>query len=264
MENFSEALAEFLCGVFPDIDQAQLDEIATRSDVKFRARMKANKRSMKKFKRTGHLAPSKYLKKYGDRWRNLKEEWEVKSTTRKDVKPEDKMETGEKWVGKKKPKPINELSTKTLNQYQIRAYVNKKETERHRDYYKRGAEFWDKEKDTTRVKNNQKDADNADRIVQKRERGMSSAFDAKMRNRKYTKANREAAEIRRVDEATTMTAKGAAKWERKTKNKIKKNALRNTDAKKEMRNNDVPFTSVPYGMNAGMRMHSEDTITNED
>ena len=73
MDNFAQDLQEFLhsiCDVVGD-EAIELDEIAVRATQKFGARMKANKRVGKK------LTPSKYLKKYGNRWHSLKDEVEL-------------------------------------------------------------------------------------------------------------------------------------------------------------------------------------------
>lgn len=72
MDNIAQDLFEFLStleleGVEEGVD---LEEAAINATAKFRSRMKANRKGGKR------LPPSKYLKKYGSAWMNLKNEFE--------------------------------------------------------------------------------------------------------------------------------------------------------------------------------------------
>lgn len=74
MKTLPQALTEFLCDVFPEEDAVQLEEVAARAVAKFKARVKAHKHK-------SHLTPSKYLRKYGQRWHSLKDETELDGNT---------------------------------------------------------------------------------------------------------------------------------------------------------------------------------------
>lgn len=67
MSDISKELLEFLHTV-DGVEDVDLAEAVGNATAKFNSRLKANKRVGKR------LTPSKYLKKYGNRWHNLKEE----------------------------------------------------------------------------------------------------------------------------------------------------------------------------------------------
>lgn len=67
---FTEDLLEFLEATQPETE-VDLEEAIAKATAQFGARVKANKRVGKK------LSPSKYLKKYGASWQNLKNETEL-------------------------------------------------------------------------------------------------------------------------------------------------------------------------------------------
>lgn len=71
MELLAKNILEFLESLTLDVEGVSLEEAASNAAAKFEARIKSSKKKGKR------LTPSKYLKKYGSSWQNLKNETEL-------------------------------------------------------------------------------------------------------------------------------------------------------------------------------------------
>lgn len=143
MELLAQNILEFLESVKYDAEGVNLEEASSNASKKFGARMNANKRTGKR------LTPSKYLKKYGSSWQNLKNETELEGDAlqerddsewykRGDSAPPKKMSRKESLQAKKdlvkgawergvvittpvKEEVVSELKNETLGSYKEKA-----------------------------------------------------------------------------------------------------------------------------------------------
>lgn len=257
MTPLTQNILEFLELVgFDSAEDVNLEEAASKAAAKFGARVKANKRVGKR------LTPSKYLKKYGSSWQNLKNETELE---------------GEELV---------ELLRSTLDSYVSKAEKDKKHLsgliksgKRGREYAQsllHSTDFRDQEDGERQLSKMDKFDSGLKRTIQKRTRGIKLAkkklaseeviVEKKMTPKKEKKEERLARNITmknrfrdllsKREEKTSMsgiphTSSGKGMFEEVIPAKGNKKDKRATTDHKEL-------PTMPSGMNAGMRMMPEE------